>query len=1123
MGTGQSAQLQEHLKKWESALGDLESIAATNRRLLEQDRIYGEATRDEELERGAGRRASSLVFFNQSPNGPTPTTAADASGGNSVSGRARSSHNSPETRLVEAKAISFSNIGSGLGQMGGAEAGRSQGSFSGHQKHTRAQSQEIRRSRMRLFKSYELKVGAESGGMMECSHFGALAVALTYLLGGKDRRGRVTVEDIFFAAHVPLHFLHTSPPHLPVMTDIVRDFLDVDNRFKGEYTLETVHFDILLSVGQVDLGPNDVGDRQTRMQLTEFRRLLTQDVEDETQVVCLVNYDPYVLEQEMLVDAFDDDDEMNQLATSVLGNTVKHHRSYTPLNDGAYAVIVDIRNAVQLMVTIAEGVVSDSLNVKLTEVPAAALFKAMMSAEEGHRARGFIRIFKRDAIPDITHDEIKLFWTPELCSGKVLGSTKEGEASSAISHHITPHIVAISWALHLLGGTLHDQHGYGRGLPVSDIIRVMKFPADVYLDGNLPLEQVHGYAVEYLKRTHRPYVVNLYPVLTKISREDAVPSISVFDLESILLDVHNCNEDPEAPEHVMVIMYNACVGHNILYVGDQNQWCVLAGYDQETQTALLIDSHPKTFSRTWTCPLDRLHKAMTGTGYMVFSKTSATARPASQQHISGNVSNHSNNQSDSSPSITSNVERCVGAPLSMAPMVQARLELIDAQKHLGNHWTQPQSALQTFQFPSLPVMPTIVATAVSRLGPFTTFDDVIHRLPFAISSVTIRAFTLEALHVCMIEYLRVAGLGDQIHVTVNHGEHNQNGEESLPLATFRSLLETSQSTHRDDSVLIVHFDATLLQVSGATAPFGTLGVVVGYDKELSSVVISDCNPNSYLRTWAVSVTQLHQALCDTQLTVKPRMWGCLVVSKVGTSDIPQFPAAYTRNFLLELLPVKSIFHVSPSPHFQGMSLAMAQLGSFFSPEEIFYEAYLKTMNDQRLRGSQAFAWRDVDISLSVINKGIDATFMAKVCRQFLGSRESAGQQQRSGYLHVDVMEDIDGEAGLDALLKESTSSTDSVLVLNYDTEKAHHIPNLGRSVALVKSYDPEKKIVELWEAEFALFGLSLYFTVEQLVGLSGIDCHGPTPYGFVRFAKRDTQQQQQRRLPRGPRRDEEAD
>lgn len=60
--------------------------------------------------------------------------------------------------------------------------------------------------------------------------------------------------------------------------------------------------------------------------------------------------------------------------------------------------------------TIASGVIKDDqVGIKLTEVSAASLFKAMMSAEEGHRARGFIHIFHKESCPQMRCDEIDEF------------------------------------------------------------------------------------------------------------------------------------------------------------------------------------------------------------------------------------------------------------------------------------------------------------------------------------------------------------------------------------------------------------------------------------------------------------------------------------------------------------------------------------------------------------------------------------------------------------------------------------------------------------------------------------------------------------------------------------------
>lgn len=55
-------------------------------------------------------------------------------------------------------------------------------------------------------------------------------------------------------------------------------------------------------------------------------------------------------------------------------------------------------------------------------------------------------------------------------------------------------------------------------------------------------------------------------------------------------------------------------------------------------------------------------------------------------------------------------------------------------------------------------MPTIIAMACSTIGVATTFDDVIMRLPYDISSLLIRTFTLESMHVCFAKYLKYACL-----------------------------------------------------------------------------------------------------------------------------------------------------------------------------------------------------------------------------------------------------------------------------------------------------------------------------------------------------------------------------
>ncbi|CAD2214465.1 hypothetical protein AGDE_13280 [Angomonas deanei] len=62
---------------------------------------------------------------------------------------------------------------------------------------------------------------------------------------------------------------------------------------------------------------------------------------------------------------------------------------------------------------------------------------------------------------------------------------------------------------------------------------------------------------------------------------------------------------------------------------------------------------------------------------------------------------------------------------------------------------------------------------------------------------------------------------------------------------------------------------------------------------------------------------------------------------------------------------------------------------------------------------------------------------------------------------------------------------------------------MGRNVALVKSFDKEARLIELWDAEYAVFGLSFCVTLEKLIEIGDIENEGKSPYGFVKFERRD--------------------
>ncbi|CBH15803.1 hypothetical protein, conserved [Trypanosoma brucei gambiense DAL972] len=1096
MGNGQinaRASTEEHLRKWEAALAALEKVSNSGRRAMERDRVYYGGAEDarsgnEEVLEGSMRGAcrSSQVSFS--------TTAGGSESSCTEHQPPRRQNQTPNENNGRSWGTNQSGNTSNINN---AEQSRT-GSLVG-QHRSRQQVVEIRKARMAFFKSYEMQRDYEHKAIMECGHFGAAAVALSYLLGGargcRDRKKCVTMEDIFFAVHLPLHYLHSGVQTLQVMSDILREFIDVDNRFKNEYGLSVVHFDISPVVGQVELGRNEVGDRQTCMQLHEFTKAIANDSEEQIQAVRIVNYDPYVLQQETFVDNFvDGDDDVSALADSIRVGLRDQERQYSKNNNGVYAVIVEVRCVVELMVTLAEGIVDDQLHVRLFEVPAAALFKAMTVPLENERARGFMRIFRKDSVPVMSHDEVQSMFSPELAGGNVLGTTSMGTHASAISGHTSPHIIAVAWAMHLLGGDRASAHGHGNGLPVSDIVRTMKFPAEVLIDSTLPLGEVFKYAREYIRLTERNYDVSIYPILTNTSREDAVPTISVFELESILTDVKNANKDPDAPEHVMVIMYNANVAHNVLYVSNTPQWCVLSGYDEESQVVSLIDAHPKKFMKLWTCSLERLHRAMTSNGYLIFSK-----RTAASTHVG---LSHDETWCDSLPlGHESQVPR-VGALRRVDPTVQRYLALLRDQDALG---VTRREVMRTLCFPSLPLSPTMIALTLMELGCPTTFEDVIVALPFEISSLMLRYFTLESMAVCLTTYVEHVGLN--VSVKTYHTDRRNGNKARVTVEEFEQIMEECLADR--GKALVMLFNTNEIEVFGDSRPFGSTGLVVGYNKATGGVTVMDTNPNRYFRTWSVCLHTLFRAMHDAD-TVHHRC-GFLKVSHCTTLPAPSFPLEYSRETPLRMLPLRNIFHVSPSPHFQALSCAFTQLGFFYSPEEIFYEAYLQTMNRQRRRGTQAFAWRDVDVSLSVINKQIDTVFLAQICRMFLESRNSTRGSSDSQIdehndeewlVHVEVMEDVT-EGNIDSILRDATrrENNNTVLLLNYDTAIAHDVVGFGRSAALIKAYNPDTKSVLLWEAEHTVFGMFWTVDVPKFIEIGNLMDKGRSPYGLVKFEK----------------------
>jgi len=285
-------------------------------------------------------------------------------------------------------------------------------------------------------------------------------------------------------------------------------------------------------------------------------------------------------------------------------------------------------------------------------------------------------------------------------------------------------------------------------------------------------------------------------------------------------------------------------------------------------------------------------------------------------------------------------------------------------------------------------------------------------------------------------------------------------------------------------VTIVHFDSSLLKVVGANHPFGSYGIVMGVEERDDGILhvrVNDANPNSFLRNWQLPASFLYDAMSH-RMSRRHRTRGVILLRRVPAAEREQRAAALPprmRDFDLAVAPLLSPSLISASPHVQCLSLAFAQLDHYFSPEEIFYEAFLKTATAQRRRGSQAVAWRSVDISMTVLNTHITTRFLSQMATSFLAARHVYGLQVKNEKLDRTSPDTVRG------LLQEATArDADHVLLVNYAVREIHGEDGMGNSMAIVQGYDPRTSEVTLLESEYCLFGARWVTTVASLIAAS---------------------------------------
>lgn len=1263
MGNGASTtDINQHLRRWEVALNDLNHVCKTNRRTFSSgvSSADGDAPPDRShrthssRENHAGDPAAAQGGDNRSLSGSRLTRGSgrqqrQESGGN------LSSKSSNVRVTVEDNESSAETPRSGARTP----------------KPKRADKIENRLRNTRFASQYPWEPELLEDGM-PCNPLAVLAAGLTGLLqfktddastsadGGTgvvdaatERKHRVTVEDIFFSAQLPLHMLHRRHLTLQEMYDVVREFLDVDNRFKGAYTVEVVHFDAMPKEGQLQVGDNnDIGERQVRLPLHQFRKELHDAVTRHEVGLRIVNFDPYYLQEALRVVVEQDLDaseggneelptvvasgqplegENDTFKTSMFvspgavplmmplnappsrgasssnvggaglhssssdmpsslgrgggplaitvdaadgggqfapppslggeaavihssnklvspGESIFHSLSgpLLPNNGGLFAAVVDIYEAVDTCIKIAEAALTHDTRImaRTIELPLNALYDAMccpaydvsVSATLGsqvaapHRARGFLRVLKKDDdstmemsgnVRSVERADVEPMFSADLMRGDVLGSLHEGIHAHAVSPWVSAHLSALGWALHLILGprATGNSHGHGRGLPLSDMIRTLQLPLDVVLQADVSLDEAASMFAAYLKCKGYDSTLDVRcgHVRRLNARKGASVSVSQSDLEGKFIEHVTQNEDPENPNHVMIIQFDANVAHNAVGLASTPHWGVVAGFNIDTQMTRVIDAHPKRFCTSWTAPLERIHASMTGLGYIVVSAKSMRHLRhadefggASNQHPGGPHSATQPSLSLGASPIHNNTRRPSYGGLEPISVYQVG-SLME-----GSLMPQP------FPLPPVPLGLTIAAAALARLNvPDVTPDRMVHGLANELNSMLLVG--LSGLSYFMNEYLLtrrlhvsccadataiglaslVGGFLDARHFHVEgltnttprsrgraiRGAAPPAVAESIPVpfthfvTELRAMFDTNATlSAAGDAPASSPAAAMMVNISPDSVlpfhcgrpSFGEFALVLSMDPVTPGtsdhanrlVRLADASSSSLQRSWSMPVSALFDAMA-LRRAGQLRTRGYIIVRRYPAASITRHTPSRNRNFSLAACPVQSPFASTPSPHLTALSLAFAQLDYFASPEELFYEAYLKTVTQQRRRGSRAFAWRDMELmSLGILNERFTVALMAQLGTQFLKSRVV-----HSFVVSVAPEESTASIDSIRFLVQEMTSTgTTAVLVMNYDVAKAHGLSGFGYSCALVEAYDHETGVVTLLESQCSLFG-----------------------------------------------------
>eukprot|EP01065_Artemidia_motanka_P019712 TRINITY_DN2351_c0_g4_i1.p1 TRINITY_DN2351_c0_g4~~TRINITY_DN2351_c0_g4_i1.p1 ORF type:complete len:1203 (+),score=448.51 TRINITY_DN2351_c0_g4_i1:66-3674(+) len=962
-------------------------------------------------------------------------------------------------------------------------------------RHNRQEMLRVRKLRKEFFASY-MEDEIDRSSSIQCGYLGNLCAGLSYLLasradGNLAPKNRVTVEDIFFTCHLPLHYIVNPHISLAELYDIAKEFIDHDPRFRDQVRVEVCHMDPVLFHGEVEQGDcaNETGDRGPPS-LATFRKTLEEDMAG-LNAIEIFSFDPFIVEQSKLhVDDTDESDEdeedgkqeqvkefngqvsgpgsgTNDTApTHTLANQclAVYKSQSTPStkfgqrNRGWFSLGIEY-NTAQHMVQLADAVIDTDVHLTLNDAPLTALYRACCARDRyTRRMRGFIRLSLANKSKPLREEEeleSRELFAPDL----YLGKGPLGIPLSSVDSAISVHIVAFAYATHLIQGMRTEESG--TGVSCKEICKTMEFPLAVTVQFSMTMVQAHAYYSAYLAKTglsEKIYTV-CQPIEKKVDTEEAPPTMSIMDFENVLIQVTERSPDSEQPTCLMLLCFEVGCAHNMLSLSQTpDHYGVLMSYDQDKQMVAVLDVKPKKYTRVWYTSLIRLHKSLVGRGYILLYR-----RDVEDEEGLGEI----------------NMGR-------QDTMIRNKLQRITLPITVSNEY------VRAFEFPPKVMCVTALAVVFNKLGQYCMVKDVVNAIDCDPSFVVSDHVSIRDVGRIANNFLSNHGWRDLFSVEVVNFDTRLDGTPRVTVEQLRELLK--ENHNGKDFELLVQCERGVLNQSGGGVG-GEYCLVVDYDEQADRVVVADVNPQIYFRHIQIPVTRLHDGLSKRDsLSLRPR--GYIKVSRKPMRPSFRYDVGRCLNMLG--MPSAHPFKVPQAPHLSAIAFALSALGHPCSAEEVFYTAFTCLAGERFRRGSAIFPWQQLKISIHDLKERMTVGAVAKMVSKY---EEAHGQNLRGDTVVSQTREEFK------STVREGTQTEGApfLVMVVYKTAAVHDMKlseedaNWETGCGLVKHYDEEADVVTVADSNPTRYGDFWTCSLEQLYDAADLISGDKEDNGLVKI------------------------